>query len=346
MQASVFHAPGDVRVETVPDPAIVEPTDAIVRITRATICGSDLWSYRGVTTWEPGWRTGHEFVGVVEAVGDAVRSVKPGDPVITPFAYSDGTCEFCRRGLQTSCLRGGGFGGSSGIGGQAEAARVPQADGTLVVMPPEVAADPRLLSWAALLTDVVPTGHHAAVCAQVRPGGTAIVIGDGAVGLCAVLAAVRMGAERIIAVGHHPERLEIARRFGATETVDSHGVDVAQRLIDSTKGGAGSVLEAVGAQSSMDMAFAVARPGGAVGFVGVPHQVGQVNLKQLMFNNISLNGGIAPARAYIEPLLQELLMGRNDPTAVLDRTVPLRGVPEGFRAMNEREAIKVLVEVG
>ncbi|GAC1345486.1 MAG: zinc-dependent alcohol dehydrogenase family protein [Candidatus Dormibacteria bacterium] len=346
MQASVFHAAGDIRIETVPDPAIVEPTDAIVRITRATICGSDLWSYRGVTTWEPGWRTGHEFVGVVDAVGDAVRSVKPGDAVITPFAYSDGTCEFCRRGLQTSCLQGGGFGASSGMGGQAQAARVPQADGTLVVMPPEVATDPRLLSWAALLTDVVPTGHHAAVCARVRPGSTAIVIGDGAVGLCAVLAASRLGAERILAVGHHPDRLEIARRFGATEVVDSHDAEVVQKLVESTKGGAACVLEAVGSQASMDMSFAVARPGGTVGFVGVPHQVGQVNLKQLMFNNVGLNGGIAPARAYIEPLLQELLVGRRDPTAVLDLTVPLSGVPEGFRAMNERRAIKVLIEVG
>lgn len=346
MQASVFHAAGDIRVETVPDPTIIEPTDAVVRITRATICGSDLWSYRGVTTWEPGWRTGHEFVGVVEAVGDSVRTVRVGDPVITPFAYSDGTCEFCLRGLQTSCLQGGGFGASSGMGGQAEAARVPQADGTLVVMPAEVASDPRLLNWAALLTDVVPTGHHAAVCARVRPGGTAIVVGDGAVGLCAVLAAVRLGAERIIAVGHHPQRLEIARRFGATEVVDSHDPEVVATLVDTTQGGSESVLEAVGSQASLDLALSVARPGGTVGFVGVPHQVERINLKQLMFNNVGLNGGIAPARAYIEPLLQELMVGRNDPTAVLDRTVPLAGVPEGFRAMSEREAIKVLVEVG
>ena len=341
MRATVFHAPHDVRVETVPDAGLKDPTDALVRVTRAAICGSDLWFYRGVSKWSPGMRTGHEFIGVVEAVGAEVRSVKVGDQVIAPFAFSDGTCEFCQEGLQTSCLHGGYWGGDN-QGGQAEAVNVPFADGTLVTFPAELS---HRLAAVLPLTDVLPTGHHAAVRAAVRPGGTAVVVGDGAVGLCAILAAHRIGANRIIAVGHNPERLELARRFGATETFNSHDDEVGDQVIEATAGGAEHVLEAVGAQGSMDLAIKVARPGGTVGFVGVPADVKGIDLRSLFGRNVTLAGGVAPARAYIPELLADIAADSLDPSPVLNLTVPLEGVPEGYRAMDSRTAIKVMVEV-
>ncbi len=346
MRATVFHAPGDVRVETVPDPRVEAPTDAVVRVRYACVCGSDLWFYRGVNTnWQPGWRTGHEFLGVVEAVGSEVTSLRPGDVVIAPFSYSDNTCEFCRKGVHTSCVNGGYWGGDSGDGGQGEAVRVPQADGTLVVVPPEVAGDPALLRAAVPLTDVMATGHHAAIAAGVRRGGTVAVVGDGAVGLCGVLAAARLGAERIFALGHHDDRLAIATRFGATDVVTARGEEAVAAVLDATGGGAESVLECVGAQSSMDLAIGVARPGGRVGFVGVPAQVEAIDVRRMFSNNIALHGGVAPARAYIPELLADVAAGTLDPSPVLDLTVGLDGVPEGYAAMDERRAVKVLVEV-
>lgn len=345
MRATVFQGEGDVRVESVPDASLREPTDALVRVTRAAICGSDLWFYRGFFDWEPGWRLGHEFLGVVEAVGPEVRTVRPGDAVIAPFAFSDGRCEFCQAGLQTSCVHGGFWGGADNDGGQAEAARAPFADGTLVKLPESIASDRTLLRAALTLTDVLPTGHHAAASAGVRPGVTAAVVGDGAVGLCAVLAASRLGAERIVAIGHHSERLAIARRFGATDVVDSHDADAVEQVLELTKGGAPCVLEAVGAQSSMDLAVAIARPGGTVGYVGIPATVEKLDFTRLFQQNIRLAGGVAPARAYIPELLRDLEAGTIDPSPVLDLTVPLDGVPEGYRAMHERRSIKVMVEV-
>jgi hypothetical protein len=346
VRATVFHAPGDVRVETVPDPRVEAPTDAVVRVRYACVCGSDLWFYRGVNTnWQPGWRTGHEFLGVVEAVGSEVTSLRPGDVVIAPFSYSDNTCEFCRKGVHTSCVNGGYWGGDSGDGGQGEAVRVPQADGTLVVVPPEVAGDPALLRAAVPLTDVMATGHHAAIAAGVRRGGTVAVVGDGAVGLCGVLAAARLGAERIFALGHHDDRLAIATRFGATDVVTARGEEAVAAVLDATGGGAESVLECVGAQSSMDLAIGVARPGGRVGFVGVPAQVEAIDVRRMFSNNIALHGGVAPARAYIPELLADVAAGTLDPSPVLDLTVGLDGVPEGYAAMDERRAVKVLVEV-
>ena len=345
MKAAVFHAARDIRIDTVADPTIEQPTDALVRITRATICGSDLWFYRGVSQWQPGWRTGHEFIGVVEAVGADVATVRVGDAVVAPFSFSDGTCEFCSSGLQTSCLHGGFWGGEDNDGGQAEAARVPWADGTLVKLPDELVATDDALAGASLLTDVVPTGLHAAVLARVVPGSTAIVIGDGAVGLCAVLGARRRGAERIIAVGHHADRLAIARQFGATDVVDGKDEDAVQRLRDMTDGGAPSVLEAVGMQSSMEMAVAVTRPGGAVGFVGVPAGVESLNIGPLFRNNIRLNGGVAPARKYLPELIESLAAGEFDPSPVISLRLPLAGTPDGYRAMDDRSAIKVLLEV-
>lgn len=344
MRATVYHGPGDVRVENVPDPKIQQPTDAIVRITHACICGSDLWFYRGLDNWKPGWRTGHEWMGVVEEVGSDVRNIKKGDYVLAPFAFSDGTCEFCGQGLQTSCAQGDFWGGESNDGGQAEAVRAPFADGTLVVVPPAVEGDDAMLKAILPLTDVMSTGHHAAVSAGVQPGGTAAVIGDGAVGLCGVLAAKRLGAERIIILGRHEKRLEIARRFGATDVVTSRDKQAISEVQEMTKGGVESVLECVGTESSMDTAIGIARPGGAIGFVGVPHGSETINLGRMFFSNIALRGGVAPARAYIPELLTDVVAGKLDSSPVLDLTVDLNGVPSGYAAMDSREAIKVMVQ--
>lgn len=345
MRATVFHGTRDVRVEQVPDPRIERPTDAVVRITHACICGSDLWFYRGVAPWEPGWRTGHEWMGVVEEVGSEVTSVKPGDHVLAPFAYSDGTCEFCRKGVHTSCLNGGYWGGDSEDGGQGEAVRAPQADGTLVKIPEEVTGDERIMAAVLPLTDVMGTGHHAAVAAQVGPGCTVAVIGDGAVGLCGVLAAKRLGADRIIVLGHHDNRLQVARSFGATDVVAERGEEAIGKVQEMTGGGAEAVLECVGNQGSMDTAAGVARPGGVIGYVGVPAEVKAVDIRHLFSNNIALRGGVAPVRAYIPELLADVVAGRLDPSPVLDLTVDLDGVPDGYRAMDERTATKVMVKL-
>src|ERR1700712_5386726 len=296
MRASVFHGKGDIRVEDVPDSKVERPTDAVVRVTHACICGSDLWFYRGIAKWEPGWRTGHEWMGVVEEVGPEVRTVKPGDRVIAPFAFSDGTCEFCEKGLYTSCVQGDFWGGKDHEGGQAEAIRAEQADGTLVALPPQVEGDEALLKAVLPLTDVMGTGHHAAVSAGVRPGGTVAVVGDGAVGLCGVLAAKRLGAGRIIMLGRHEGRLAIARRFGATDVVSERGEEAIGKVREMTGGGAASVLECVGMKESMDTAIGVARPGGTVGFVGVPNGGGAIDLARLFRQNIALRGGGAPVR--------------------------------------------------
>jgi threonine dehydrogenase-like Zn-dependent dehydrogenase len=254
MRAAVFNGPGDIRIEQVPDPRIEEPTDAIVRITHTGICGSDLWFYRGDQEYEAGWRTGHEPMGVVEEVGSEVRHVKPGDFVIAPFAISDGTCEFCRKGLHTVCANGR-FWAQDLDGAQGEAVRAPLADGTLVRIPERVEDDEKLLAALFPLTDVMATGHHAAKCAGVGEGSTCVVIGDGAVGLCGVLAARRLAAERIIAVGHHTDRLEIARGFGATHVISSRGEEATGEIMELTGGGADHVLECVGAAASMDQAI-------------------------------------------------------------------------------------------
>ncbi len=344
MRASVFHGKGDIRIEEVADPAIQQPSDALVRITHAAVCGSDLWFYRGIWDWKPGYRTGHEFIGVVEAVGDEVRTVKAGDRVIAPFVFSDGTCEFCQKGLQTSCVHGMAWGALRADGGQGEAARVPYADGTLVRIPDTMAEDSEKLAAAVLLSDVLPTGYHAAASADVQPGDSVAVIGDGAVGLCAVLSAAHRGASRVIAVGHHPDRLDIARRFGATDVVDSKDPDAAAKLVEMTQGGPDCVLEAVGAQTGLDLATAVARPGGAIGYVGVP--VGaRVDVSRIFSENITLRGGVAPVRHYLPELLPDVEAGRLDASPVLTMRVPLDGVPDGYRAMDSREAIKVLVNV-
>lgn len=344
MRATVFYAPRDLRVENVPDPQIKVPTDAIVRVTHACICGSDLWFYRGLTEFKPGWRLGHEFMGMVEEVGSEVRTLKKGDRVIAPFAFSDGECEFCRKGLQTSCIHGG-FWGMEGDGGQGEAVRAPFADGTLLTLPKGVENDKALLKSILPLTDVMGTGHHAAVSAKVGKGKTVAVVGDGAVGLCAVLASRRLGAERIIILGHQPGRLELAQRFGATDIVEARGRDAIDKVIEMTKGGVQSALECVGTSDSLNTAIAISRPGSIVGYVGAPHLAEPMDVQRMFRQNIALHGGVAPVRAYIPELLADVLAGILDPSPVLDLTVDLAGVPEGYRAMDRRSAIKVMVQV-
>lgn len=346
MRAATFHGPKDIRIDEVPDPRIQEPTDAIVRITHTAICGSDLWFYRGVTPYQPGWRVGHEPMGVVEEVGAEVRTVKKGDVVVVPFAFSDGTCEFCEKGLQTVCAHGG-FWAMENDGAQGEAIRAPWADGTLVPVPEEVAGDEAILRKLFPLTDVMGTGHHAAVCAGLERGGTAVVIGDGAVGLCGVLAAKRIGAETIIAVGHHADRLEKARAFGATHLVSKRGDEAVGEILELTQGGAPHVLECVGASSAMQTAIEVARPGGSIGYVGVPHGPAEdgLDIMGMFFKQLSLRGGGAPCRAYLPELMKDVIAGTLDPSPVFDMTVDLDGVPAGYAAMDEREALKVFVEL-
>lgn len=335
---------GDVRVENVPDAKLVSPSDALVRITRACICGSDLWPYKDMQPAGKGRPMGHEAIGIVEAVGKDVRKVKKGDFVVMPFAYSDGTCEFCHEGLQTACVHGGFFGFSEEVGGaQAEAVRIPLADGTLFVLP--VRADEALLPGLLTLSDVMGTGHHAAVTARVHRGGKVAVVGDGAVGLCGVIAAKRLGAEQIIMLGRHPDRIALAKAFGATDVVSERGEEGIERVRKLTGGhGVHSVLESVGSEQAMITALNITRPGGTVGRVGVPHYQGIPPSEPMFYKNIAVSGGPAPVRAYIQELLPDVLEGRIEPGRVFDRTVSLKEVPEGYRAMDERKAIKVMVK--
>jgi threonine dehydrogenase-like Zn-dependent dehydrogenase len=343
MRATVMYGAHDVRVETVPDAEILKPTDALVRVTRACICGSDLWPYNSMAPNAIGNRMGHEFIGVVESVGTDVRTVKKGDLVVAPFAWSDGTCEFCQQGLQTSCLHGGWWGGTELDGGQGEAVRVPQANGTLVALP--VGPDHALMPSLLTLSDVMGTGHHAALRANVRPGKVAAVVGDGAVGLCGVIAARRLGAEQIIMLGRHADRIALARKFGATDIVSERGDAAIERVRELTGGlGAHSVLECVGHGESMRTAVGIARAGGAVGRVGVPQEATIPNAQPTFYANITIAGGPAPVRAYMHELMPDVLEGRIEPGLVCDRITNIDGVPEGYRAMNDREAIKVMIE--
>ena len=344
MRATVMYGAGDVRIESVPDASLVDPTDALVSVTRAAICGSDLWPYKTMDHDEAGRPMGHEFVGVVEAIGADVRSVKAGDLVVAPFLYSDGTCVFCQEGLQTSCLHGGRYGFNGVDGGQGEAVRVPHADGTLVRV--AVGPDDALMPSLLTLTDVMATGHHAAISASVGPGTTAAVVGDGAVGLCGVIAARRLGAEQIIILGRHPDRIALAREFGATDVVSERGDEAVERVRELTGGfGAHCVLECVGLAQSLGTALAIARPGGTVGRVGAPQDASLPDAIPTFFRNVTVGGGVAPARAYIKELLPDVLEGRIEPGRVFDRTSTLDEVPDGYRAMNDREAIKVMVKI-
>lgn len=344
MRATVMYGAGDVRVEDIADPVIEQPTDAIIRVVRSCICGSDLHPYHRRTVDQPRTTMGHEAVGIVEETGAEVATLRRGEFVIMPFAWSDGTCEFCREGLQTSCLHGGFWNDGRGVlGGQAEAVRVPQADGTLVRVPgmPE---DPALLASLLTLADVYGTGWHAAVRAGVGPGDTVVVIGDGAVGLLAVLSAKQQGAERIILMGRHAERTDLGREFGATDVVAERGEEGIARVRELTPGGHGArrVLEAVGHMPAYEQAVGVLRPGGVVSRVGVP-QYPQAPVRQLFYVNGSLTGGPAPVRAYIERLLPAVLDGTVDPGRVFDRTMGLEDVAAGYRAMDDRTSLKVML---
>jgi hypothetical protein len=338
-----MYGAGDVRIEHVPDARVIEPTDAVVAVTRACICGSDLWPYKTMEHSDTGRVMGHEAIGVVEAVGADVRATKVGDFVVMPFAYSDGACDFCHDGLHTSCVHGGFFGTAEVAGAQAEAVRVPLADGTLFVLP--VGKDDALIPSLLTLSDVMGTGHHAALAAKVGPGKTVAVVGDGAVGLCGVIAARRLGAEQIIILGRHPDRIALARELGATDVVSERGDEAVERVRELTGGfGAHSVLECVGLEQSMLTAISIARPGGAVGRVGVPQDETMPASQPAFYNYITVSGGPAPVRAYIEELLPDVLEGRIEPGRVFDRVVRLDGVPNGYRAMDERKAIKVMVK--
>jgi threonine dehydrogenase-like Zn-dependent dehydrogenase len=335
---------GDVRVVDVPDPVIEQPSDAVVRVVRACVCGSDLHPYHSMPATDGGTPMGHEFVGVVEEVGAEVSTLTTGDLVIAPFAWSDGTCEFCREGLHTSCVRGG-FWAANGIGGgQAESVRVPFADGTLVKVP--AGADTALLPSLLTLSDVYGTGYHAAVRGGVTKGSTVTVIGDGAVGLLAVLSAKQLGAEQIVLMGRHRDRTDLGREFGATDVVAERGDEGIAKVRELT-GGHGSrvVIEAVGHMPAYDQAVGVVRPGGVISRVGVPqYDEAAVGFGSLFGPNITLTGGPAPARAYIETLLPAVLDGTVQPGRVFDRLVKLEDTADGYRDMDERTALKVLVQ--
>jgi threonine dehydrogenase-like Zn-dependent dehydrogenase len=342
MRATIMHAAGDVRIERVPDPTIIESTNALLRVTRACICGSDLWPYQSMERSDSGQPKGHEAIGVVEAVGADVHSVKRGDVVVMPFASSDGTCMFCQEGLPTACIHLSFFGNQGNDGAQAEAIRIPYADGTLFPLP--VGEDDALMPSLLTLADVMGTGHHAAVVGKVGPGKDVAVVGDGAVGLCGVIAAKRLGAERIVLLGRHPDRIALAREFGATDVVSERGPEAVERVRELTKGhGVHAVLECVGLAQAMETAVEIARPGGAIGRVGVPQDPAMPGSQPAFYHNVTVGGGPAPVRTYIPELLPDILEGRIQPGRVFDRVVDLDGVPGGYRDMNERKALKVMV---
>jgi threonine dehydrogenase-like Zn-dependent dehydrogenase len=343
MRAAIFNGPGDVALGERPDPVLEEPTDAIVRVVLACVCGSDLWYYRGESPHAVG-SIGHEFIGVVEDVGAEVDTVSAGELVVAPFIYSDMSCPHCLNGSTISCPNGGNFGNGHIDGGQGEAVRVPLAGSTLVPVPGSGHSEATLRSLLAL-SDVMSTGHHAAVSAGVGKGDTVAVVGDGAVGLSAVLAAHRLGAERIIALSRHPQRQQLAREFGASDIVEARG-EAAEEAVLSLTGGIGvdAALECVGTGQSLTTAFAVARPGSTVGIVGVPH--GEVPFTGPFFRNVGWRGGPAPARIYIPELLDDVLNGAINPGRVFDDETDLDHVADAYAAMDDRRAIKSLVRVG
>ncbi|HXY44544.1 MAG TPA: zinc-dependent alcohol dehydrogenase family protein [Acidimicrobiales bacterium] len=343
MRAAVFNGPGSVEVADRPDPVILEPTDAVLRVVLACVCGSDLWYWRGESP-HPVGSIGHEFIGIVDEIGDEVAGVTVGDLVIAPFIFSDMSCPHCLNGSTLSCLRGGSFGNGEIDGGQGEAVRVPLAGSTLVPVPGSGHSEETLKSLLSL-SDVMATGHHAAVSAGVKPGDTVAIVGDGAVGLCAVLASRRLGAERVIALSRNPDRQKLALEFGATEIVEKRGEAANEAVLALTAGiGADAALECVGTAQSMATAGAIARPGSTVGIVGVPH--GEAPFVDTFFRNIGWKGGPAPARIYIPELLADVLSGSIHPGKVFDYETDLDHIADAYAAMDERRAIKSLIRVG
>ncbi|MFE5410926.1 zinc-dependent alcohol dehydrogenase family protein [Microbacterium sp. NPDC056569] len=340
MRGAMIYAPGDVRVEDRALPTIQAPTDAIIKVVAACVCGSDLHPYRGTEPVDEATPIGHEYVGIVQEIGDAVRAIKVGDFVVGSFMASDNTCEICRAGYQSRCVHGEFVGAN---GAQAEYLRVPLADGTLVATPslPDEDLIPSLLA----ASDVLGTGWFGAVAAEAGPGKTVVVVGDGAVGLLAVLAAKQLGAERIIAMSRHESRQKLALEFGATDIVEERGDEGVARVKELTSGlGAHSVIEAVGTQESMMQAIRSTRPGGHVGYVGVPHD-GQLPSGELFFAEVHLLGGPAPVRRFLPELIDLIWTREIDPGKVFDLTLPLEQAAEGYKAMDERRAIKTLLRV-
>ena len=337
MKGTVLYGPGDIRFEDRETPRIVEPTDAILRIAATCVCGSDLWPYRGLQPIDGPTPMGHEYCGFVEEVGSAVRFVKPGQFVIGSFATSDNTCAHCRYGYQSSCIHREFM-----LRAQAPFLRVPQADGTLVATRGGAPSED-LLPHLLACSDVLGTGWFAADAAHVKPGGTVVVVGDGAVGLLGILSAKQMGAARIIAMSRHEDRQKLARDFGATDVVAERGDEAVARVKEMTKGiGADSVLECVGTKEAMMQAIGATRPGGYVGYVGVPHDM-ELNGQELFLTHVHLHGGPAPVRRYLPELIDLVLHGAIHPGKVFDLTLPLDEVAEAYRAMDERRAIKVLL---
>jgi len=347
MRATLIHGERDIRLEEVADPQLTTGTDAIVRVVASCVCGSDLWPYRGVTPTKHPHRIGHEFVGIVTETGDQVSKIRIGDFVIAPFYHCDMTCVNCVNGVSTSCLAGGWWGaedrnGNFVDGAQGELVRVPNADGTLVATVEQPTAEqiPGLLA----LADVMGTGHHAAFSAGVSSGDSVVVVGDGAVGLCAIIAAKRLGATRIIAMSRHADRQALATEFGATDIVEERGDEGVARVKELLGGvGADRVLECVGTKESMDQAIRSARPGGRVGYVGVPNGGSELPIRSLFGTNVGVVGGVAPVRNYIEELLPEVLSGAISPGRVFDLELPLSEVAEAYDAMDNRRAVKVLL---
>jgi threonine dehydrogenase-like Zn-dependent dehydrogenase len=349
MLATFMYGAGDVRVETVPDPIIKNATDAIVRTVRSCICGSDLHPYHSMAHSVEGRPMGHELIAVVEEVGAEVTTLEPGDFVVAPFAFQDNTCVFCREGFQTSCVHGGWYGSAKTGGLQADLARIPLADGSLVKVPDvdPATADEGMLASLLTLSDVYLTGYHAAHMGQVEPGKTVTVIGDGAVGLSAVLASAQLGAERIILMGRHVARTDLGVEFGATDVVAERGEEGVAKVMDLTNGdGSHIVLEAVGHMPAYEQAYGIVRPGGIISRVGVPqYEAAPIGFGSLFGKNARLAGGPAPVRAYMEAAIPQVLSGMINPGRVFDRTISLSDVPAGYRAMDDREALKVMVAV-
>lgn len=338
MRAVIMHGPGDVRVEEVERPSVIEPTDAIIRVTATCVCGSDLWPYRGIQPMRRPMQMGHEYIGVVEEIGADVRNVAVGDFVVGSFVASDGTCEICQAGYQSRCIHQVMMGA---IGTQADFARIPLADGTLVTVP-GTPTEEQLRSLLAA-SDVLGTGWFAAVAAEAGPGKTVAVVGDGAVGLLGILAAKRLGAERIIAMSRHADRQALARKFGATDIVEERGEEGVARIKELTGGyGAHSTIEAVGTQEAMDQAIQATRPGGHVGFVGVSHGV-ELDGLGLFFSTVHLHGGPAPVRRFLPELIELIMNDEIDPGVVFDLSVPIEDAAEAYRAMDERRATKVML---
>lgn len=352
MKAVIFEGTGadGLVVKDVPRPEIQEPTDAVVRVVRACVCGSDLWYYRGLTDMAPGSSIGHEAIGLVEEVGNQVSVAKEGDFVIVPFPFSCGHCPVCKAGFESGCPNGGFFGGAPGMGAQAEYLRVPQANGTLVVVPGGVerARDfsEGMLDSLLTLSDVMATGYHAAVSAEVKQGDTAVVIGDGAVGLCGVLSATLRGAERVVAMSRHQDRQELAKAFGATDIIPERGDEGVQAVMDLTGGyGADAILECVGSQEANESAFAMARPGAIVGRVGVPHDV-TIPALETFYHNIGVRGGSATVHTYdVNGLLDQVLDEKINPGRVFTASFDLNHIRDAYRAMDQRKAIKSLLKV-